>query len=115
MSLINSALIINYNTQSIERKLKDSCCLYGGFLYWGKNISANKRDLTLWDISIEKSKSIVLKINHPNLMGRFFPYKYFVPLCRDVFSYKAHEYFFRNWKKAFDVKHNESWGQINEL
>ena len=48
-------------------------------------------------------------------MGRFFPYKYFVPLCRDVFSYKAHEYFFRNWKKAFDVKHNESWGQINEL
>ena len=71
--------------------------------YPGKVRASVKRDLTLLKNSIEKSKSVYMKINYLTQQGSHvhktgislwwdvsFLYKRFIPLCRGVFVYKVH-------------------------
>ena len=47
----------------------------------------------------------------------FFPYKHFVPICRDVFGNKEYVWIniFKDCGKTFDQKRNENGSQINKL
>ena len=88
---------------------------------WGPQLSR----ILVIKKSIEKLKSLYMKINFPTQQGFhfckarillwwdfFFPCKHFVPLCRDVFIVKKHVQYSRN---TFNKKCYKNRRQIHEL